>query len=177
MLVVNLFGGPGSGKSTAAAGIFHALKVRGINAELVTEYAKDLTWEERHHALANQPLILGKQFHRLWRIHKKINVAITDSPIFLGIIYNQEKLEHLPPLIMELHDMFKSINYFIKRPGDDEFSNVGRNHNLDESMQIDGEIREYLYKYGVEFEEVERDKAQADIVYDLLARGVGDINC
>lgn len=73
--------------------------------------------------------------------------------------------------------MFKSVNYFIRRPGDDEFTNVGRNHNLDESLQIDGEIREYLYRYRVEFEEVERDKAQARIAYDLMTRGVGDLKC
>jgi len=176
MLVVNLFGGPGSGKSTTAAGVFHVLKTRGINAELVTEYAKDLTWERRHHALANQPLILGKQFHRLWRIHEQVEVAITDSPIFLGIVYNQDKLEHLPSLIMELHDMFQSVNYFIRRKND-HFTNVGRNHSLDESIHIDDEIERYLHKYGVEFEDIERDEALEHIVNDLITRGVGAIKC
>ena len=34
MLVVNLFGAPGAGKSTGAAYIFSKLKMAGINAEL-----------------------------------------------------------------------------------------------------------------------------------------------
>ena len=38
-LVVNLFGAPGAGKSTAAAYIFSMLKFANINAELVTEFA------------------------------------------------------------------------------------------------------------------------------------------
>lgn len=42
-LVVNLFGGPGSGKSTGAAYVFARLKMLGYNAELVTEFAKDKT--------------------------------------------------------------------------------------------------------------------------------------
>lgn len=46
MVVVNLFGEPGAGKSTGAAYIFSALKMHGINAELVTEYAKEKVWEE-----------------------------------------------------------------------------------------------------------------------------------
>ena len=46
MLVVNLFGTPGAGKSTGAAYIFSNLKMRGINAELVTEFAKDMVWED-----------------------------------------------------------------------------------------------------------------------------------
>lgn len=42
-LVVNLLGGPGCGKSTGAAYIFSQLKMRNIDAELVTEFAKDKT--------------------------------------------------------------------------------------------------------------------------------------
>ena len=45
MLVINLFGVPGSGKSTGAAYIFSRLKMAGINAELITEFAKDKVWE------------------------------------------------------------------------------------------------------------------------------------
>ena len=40
-LVVNLFGVPGAGKSTGAAYIFSQLKMAGVNAELITEFAKD----------------------------------------------------------------------------------------------------------------------------------------
>ena len=36
-LVVNLFGAPCAGKSTAAAYIFSQLKMKGINCELATE--------------------------------------------------------------------------------------------------------------------------------------------
>ena len=53
-LVVNLFGVPGAGKSTGAAYIFAMLKMYGINAELITEYAKDKVWEENTQAFKNQ---------------------------------------------------------------------------------------------------------------------------
>jgi adenylate kinase family enzyme len=38
MLVVNLWGGPGSGKSTGACYIFAQLKLLGVNCEYVSEY-------------------------------------------------------------------------------------------------------------------------------------------
>ena len=41
MIIVNLFGVPGAGKSTGAAYIFSQLKMKGINAELITEFAKE----------------------------------------------------------------------------------------------------------------------------------------
>ena len=53
MIVCNLFGSPGTGKSTLAAYVFAKLKMLGINCELVTEFAKDKTWENNKTALAN----------------------------------------------------------------------------------------------------------------------------
>ena len=41
LIVINLCGSPGAGKSTGAAYVFSQLKMAGVNAELVTEFAKD----------------------------------------------------------------------------------------------------------------------------------------
>ena len=60
MIVVNLYGGPGSGKSTTAAGIFSELKMLGLNTELVTEYAKDKVWEKHESILDNQIYVFAK---------------------------------------------------------------------------------------------------------------------
>ena len=40
-IVVNLFPGPGTGKSTGAAYIFSKLKMAGVDAEYVSEFAKE----------------------------------------------------------------------------------------------------------------------------------------
>ena len=65
MVVVNLFGAPGAGKSTGAAYVFSKLKMLGVNAELVTEYAKDKVWEESDAVFKNQAYIFGKQYFRI----------------------------------------------------------------------------------------------------------------
>ena len=39
--VINLYGGPGTGKSTTAAALFALIKREGYNVELVTEFAID----------------------------------------------------------------------------------------------------------------------------------------
>jgi ATP:corrinoid adenosyltransferase len=67
MKVINIFAGPCAGKSTTAAGLFYLMKVSGYNVELVTEYAKDMTWEGRHNILGDQLYILAKQNRRLER--------------------------------------------------------------------------------------------------------------
>jgi len=67
MLLINLFGTPGSGKSTGAAYIFSQLKSCGINAELITEAAKEKVWEGNTAALSNQAYIFGEQYYRITR--------------------------------------------------------------------------------------------------------------
>lgn len=67
-LIINLFGGPAAGKSTAATGIFCLLKMHWVRCELVTEFAKDLVWEERYKTLKNQQCVFGKQYHKIWRV-------------------------------------------------------------------------------------------------------------
>ena len=88
-IVVNLFGPPCAGKSTCAAYIFAALKMQGVNCELVTEYAKDKTWEHNNTAIACQEYVFGNQSYRMARCRDDVDVIITDSPLPLSIIYNQ----------------------------------------------------------------------------------------
>ena len=88
MKVINLFGGPGVGKSTAAAGLFYEMKKRQLSVELVTEYAKDMVWEKRWNILDDQLYILAKQHRRIARLAEHgIEYVITDSPISLGLVY------------------------------------------------------------------------------------------
>ena len=68
-LICNLFAGPGAGKSTMMAAVFAELKWRGIDCEMVTEYAKDKVWEGSPHVLDCQPYIFGKQSFRIHRMN------------------------------------------------------------------------------------------------------------
>lgn len=168
-IVVNLFAGPGAGKSTTAAGVFHALKIRGINAELITEYAKDLTWEDRANALANQPLILGKQFHRMWRVKNKVDVIITDSPLLLSILYNHDKLKHLPALVEELHHSFSNMNYLIQRKK--KYIAAGRNQTAEEAAEYDGKIEAILQRFNIEYSEIPgNEDGLITLVEDVVAK-------
>lgn len=45
--VINIFGAPGCGKSTTAAGLFWRMKCDDMSVELVSEYAKACVFEDR----------------------------------------------------------------------------------------------------------------------------------
>ena len=46
----------------------------------MTEFAKDLTWENRQNTLENQLYVFAEQHHRVNRLKKQVDVVITDSP-------------------------------------------------------------------------------------------------
>lgn len=141
-LVVNLFGGPGTGKSTTAALVFGQLKVDGINSELVHEFAKDLTWEERHKALKFQPYIMGKQSYHIYRLLGKVDVVITDSPILLGMIYKGDGYtEAFGQHLLELYKSWNTLNIFLERNSEiHPYVQAGRNQSEDEAAKVDQEI-------------------------------------
>ena len=76
MLVINLFGVPGAGKSTGAAYVFSQLKMKGINAELITEFAKDKVWENNEEVFKNQAYLFGKQSYKMSRLEIRLNVLL-----------------------------------------------------------------------------------------------------
>jgi len=117
MIVVNLFAGPGAGKSTMMAEVFSRLKHRGVNVEMAPEFAKELVWEGRDTAIGCQPYIFGKQYFRLHRLKKAgLEVAITDSPLLLSCVYG---LGHLPESFLHgiatLVSEFDNLNFFVER--------------------------------------------------------------
>jgi len=149
-LLVNLFAGPGCGKSTTAAGVFSLLKMHDINCELVTEFAKDLTWEERYKTLENQYYVWGKQHHRLWRIKDQVDVMITDSPLILNLVYGKDKPTCFKNTVLASFNEFNNINYFLKRLK--IYNPKGRNQTEDESRVIDYDVLKTLLEYDIKYD-------------------------
>ena len=87
--VINLYGGPGIGKSTLAAELFYRLKTAGHNVELVREYVKDWAWESRTIGKYDQFYITAKQMRREAILFGKVDWIVTDSPLILGGFYEE----------------------------------------------------------------------------------------
>lgn len=171
MLIVNLYGAPGAGKSTGAAYIFSQLKMRGINAELVTEFAKDKVWEESKAVFQNQAYIFGKQYFRISRVNGKVDVVITDSPILLSPFYANDPIlgEEFDRLVTKVSESYDSINVFIKRTK--PYNGAGRFQTEAESDELSRKLQEFLIAHGVACRYYNGDKSGYDVlVADILDR-------
>lgn len=161
--VINFFAGPGAGKSTSATGVFSALKQKNIYCEYVSEYAKDVTWEGTHKLLDNQLHIFSEQFRRQWRLQKKVDLIITDSPLLLSMIYfnyyqnhaesnwkySKQFATHFENLVLASFDEFENINFYIER--DKPYVQVGRNQTVDEAKNIDNDVKDFLDNQGISY--------------------------
>lgn len=152
MQVVNLFAGPGCGKSTTAAGLFYEMKKRGMSVELVTEYAKDKTWEEHDSILSDQLYILAKQHRRMDRLRGKVDWVITDGPFLQGLAYTPDTYHaSFKPLLMELWNSFDNHNILLNRNSELEYMAAGRNQDADQAMALDLSIEMLLFNNDVPF--------------------------
>jgi hypothetical protein len=168
---INLYAGPGTGKSTTCAALFAELKYIGINTEMILEYAKDAVWENRGPKLfAAQEYIFGKQHFRMSRVASETDFVITDSPLLLGLVYMPQKFKmpSLRNVIKEAYFSYDNINIFLKR--NKPYNPKGRNQNEEDAKLLDTKIIMMLEKLGLSFYSFEFSRNNVEQIIDILKK-------
>lgn len=178
MLLVNLYGAPGSGKSTGAAYIFSKLKMMGVKVELVTEFAKEKTWEGSREAFTNQAYVFGEQYHRITRCEDKVDVIITDSPLITVLLYNKNKRlgEKFIDFVVDVAKGYDTLDYHLIRK--EKYDMAGRWETEEESEEIVGRIRTMLGKdmFGVCPVEMAACQESYDVIVGQILNKINKIS-
>lgn len=169
-IVVNLYGGQGTGKSTTMAGIFHYLKTHGVDCEMTPEFAKELVWEGRKETFQDELYLFAKQNHRLQRVNGKVDVIITDHPLEMGAVYNKYynpiKDEQWNSIFEELvwatASLYNNFNILLNRVK--SYNPNGRNETEEEAKNFDLLFREYLNDNEINFISVDADEHAAETI-------------
>jgi len=149
-VIINLFGGPGVGKSTIAAELFVALRKERISCEYITEYAKDKTWEGSTNVLNNQLYVFGKQHHKMFIVNDKVDVLVCDSPLILSPIYGGYSFQDtFYKLVIEEHNKFTNINIIINRSTIYDVN--GRAQSEEDAILVDKNIIKHLEHFNIEY--------------------------
>ncbi|KAA5605000.1 AAA family ATPase [Roseospira marina] len=171
-LVVNVFGGPGVGKSTFAATLFAALKRHHVCVELVTEVPKDRIWEGRPHAIHNKVTILGDQWGRIEIRLGKVDVVVCDGPVLLASVYASPDD---PPCFHELvrwcHARPRRLDLRLERPPV-AYDTYGRLESWEEAQAADQRVQALLAEVSGDavWTVTDRDGDLPRIVEAVLAR-------
>ena len=176
-LHVNLFGGPGTGKSTTSAGVFALMKKRGYKIEIITEYAKDLTYKEDFKALTNQLSLLAEQKTRHWVLENQVDYTITDSPFVMGLTYLRDD-PHLPKdefirLAVAMYKTYNNLNIFLERDNDvHPYQEYGRSQTLEQSMEKDKEILTLLETHKIPFVKIKISENTEETIFNEITKGL-----
>lgn len=142
MVVLNLFAGPCSGKSTTAAEMFAFLKRKHVRTELVGEEAKDCIYAGNERILGNQFYLAAMQYARLKNLEwSGCQVAIADSPLLMSTSYatHLSYYDELVALSHKVNGEFDNLNIFLHR-GQRPYQEFGRQQTYDEAKTKDSQI-------------------------------------
>lgn len=170
MKVLNIWSGPGCGKSTTAAGLFYHMKCAGIEVEYVQEYAKDMVYERRDNILYDQIYVFAKQQRRIARLQDHaIEWVITDCPIPLGLVYLQPNTlsTNFHDLVWEVFHKYDNHNYVLTR--NVQYSPIGRNQKLEsEAVQFDQAVLKLLHTGQIPYTQVQGGQTAVDTILQQL---------
>jgi molybdopterin-guanine dinucleotide biosynthesis protein len=127
MILINLTGGPGAGKTTLTYYLAYRLKQAGIRTEVTAEASRE------HHIYVyppdrvpdqlrdNQVLVFGQQFERIKRFQRHgFEVALCDSALEQQTMYYEGHpyAKNLAKVAADCAKQFETYNVFIHRtPG------------------------------------------------------------
>lgn len=172
-IVCNIYGGPGTGKSTTAAGVFHYAKTEGMNAEYVPEYAKEVTWGKLFPKFDDQLYIFAKQHHKMFILQGQVKLIVTDSPLLLSTVYRGNEEETFQKLVLEKYRNFRNFDVFLTRVKPYEQS--GRYQDEEGAKAIDGMVRESLDNLGIPYVTEVGDSKAAWRIMNLLKKNFPEL--
>lgn len=158
MVLFNLCGGPGAGKTTFGYYLAYRLKKAGVRTELIYEPSRDLIYggpidTVPPQLLDNQLLMVGETYERALRVKRHgFEAAVSDSPIIQCLLYCQGHpyYENLKKAIRDIEPHFDTYNVFIHpRPGSyDPESRTQRTEA--EARALDKIVRELMGEFWLE---------------------------
>lgn len=150
-IVINLFGEPSAGKSTCAMDITARLKRKGINAEYVSEFAKDKVYENNGEVFKHQEYLFGKQSFKMGRVRDKVEVMVTDSPLLLCAVYNNDEVlgEEFNKTVLNVFNSYNNKNYLLTRKH--TYENEGRFQTEDEALLVRSQIIDKLNMFEIDY--------------------------
>ena len=148
--VINFFGGPGAGKSTAAYGLFTELKKRWVAAELVAEFAKEMVLDRSAHLLSQQNYVFANQEYRLNRLVNQFDVAVSDAPLLMSAFYTPEAYPlSFKQSVFDFFQMYRNINIFVERSH--TYAAAGRIQHQEDADALAHSMKQFLLDNGIGF--------------------------
>ena len=163
--VINIFGAPGSGKSTLCFGLMYNLKLKGIEAEMSHEWIKEKLYEKNPYPFQDQLYTYAKQNKKLNQLNGKVDYIITDSPSVQCVAYNLKEPEVYNKMALDYFNQYDNLNFFIERTH--PYQPSGRNQTEDEAKKVGDLILNMLNDLKIEYQVLPANTA-LDTILEII---------
>lgn len=172
-IMLSLWAPPGVGKSTTAAMVFNVLKVKGYKAELVMEFAKDITYEKNWKALEDQFFVGANQERRNSRLIGEVDIIVTDSPPGLGLLYCPARdKEIMRDLVLHWRTRYNNVDWYLTSDPDRKYQTFGRTQTEEESAALGPALLYEMSRLGVTHHVTRADALAGTYIADALIRRI-----
>jgi adenylate kinase family enzyme len=180
-LRINLYGGPGVGKSTLAALLYGWLRQQKFNAELAQEWIKTWVYQGKQMESFDYVYTFAKQLHTEdGLLRAGVNIVVTDSPIYLQCMYalhhKMKAANELWRIAKRFEETYPSVNFFVDRGEYAVYEQAGRYETLAQAVEMDKFIVTCLHEWHVPFKHVRAGSldqvlVELDKQYGMVHRG------
>jgi adenylate kinase len=174
--IINLFGGPGSGKSTITSGLFYELKKRNISCDNPYEFPKQVAWEDNKSQITDQLYIFANQHRGIVRSYGKVDFIILDSPILLSLAYKDGYDKGYPAslygesfdkMVFDVFNQYTNINFLLNRE-DKKYQTDGRFQSQTESSMFHKKIKNILDDHDLTYFNMEVNGDTVDKIIKFI---------
>lgn len=174
---IAILGGPGSGKTTLAAGLFRCLKLRRIAVETVPELIKYKVYAGPDFTKPGFDIANTLEQHALEAIFDKaladkmLSIAICEAPLCNGYMYASfyGKDDEIPVLKKIADAAMPTYNRVILvNRGELDYQNLGRLESEAQSNQVHAHIVRRLQHWGIRYTEVSARTEPDEILEKIL---------
>lgn len=155
--VINLFGAPGSGKSTLSAGLFYQMKMKKLKVEQAQEWIKDKVFEETAYPFKDQLYTFAKQNKKIRQMVGKADYIICDSPLIQGLLYVENEPDIFKDLVLQYFNSYNNINFFLERIH--AYEPQGRLQTEEESDQLGVLIEQELQEFNIPYTKLQSENS------------------
>ncbi len=148
---INLWGGPGVGKTATAYWLFSELKIKGYDVQFSEEACKRWACQGRPIISMDQLLLTALQVNTEDEyLRSGTHLVITDCPVMISYVYaHRDKLDY-SDIILDIGRNFEkrypSVNIFIERSKDIKYQSEGRYETEDEAKHADKLMYDFVNK-------------------------------
>ena len=148
--------------------VFAHMKLAGLKVELVTEYAKDLTYSRQPKTSEDHITVFANQYAKLNSLIGHTDYVVTDAPLLNSLVYGEDQSRHFRELVFEKFNEYANVNIFINRVIHSQFEEL---QVETESDDLSAKIKSVLNEYNQTFLELDG----SDKVYKVIEM-IGEID-